>query len=147
MEKNQFTNLMDKISTVATLDKWPNVFYDTQLDSLVWKKNELSKDCKMVKVSHEVYFYINSKKQIEGVMVEYFKNNFTKHNAEFKDIVKILDKRNDDKKYTISRKNEKNENFFSRLINGLKCDIYKDAIEDKNTINDLNFVLASAMAA
>lgn len=147
MEKNQFTNLMDKISTVATLDKWPNVFYDTQLDLFVWKKNELSKDCRMVKISHEVYFYINSKKQVEGIMVEYFKNNFTKHNAEFKSIVKILDKKSDDKKYTISRKNEKNENFFSRLVDGLKCDIYKDAIEDKNTINDLNFVLTSAMAA
>lgn len=147
MEENKFVNLIDKISTVATLDRWSDIFYDSELDTFVWKKDKLSRDSSLIKVSHEVYLYLTPKEKIEGIIVEYLKNNFTKHNTEYKDITKLLNKKIDNKKYTLSQKNKDTKSYFDKFVEGLKVDIYKDAIEDKNTIDDLNFVLSSAFAS
>ena len=145
MEKDKFINLIDNFSNSAKLGKW-QVFYDTKLDHLYWKKPKLSKDVNLVKLSHETYLYINSKKNIEGVFVEYLKNNFIEHNKKYKGMTKLFNKKVDDQVYTISKKSKKMEDYFDKFSESIKADIYRDAIEDKNTIDDLNFVISTALA-
>lgn len=144
MEENKFVNLIDRLSTVATLDKWDAV-YDTTIDYFYWKKSKLSKDVRLVKISHDTYFYITPKEQIQGVIVEYLKSNFTNHNPEYKGMIRLFNKKVVGKEYTV-KKTKDNERYFDKFTETLKADIYRDAIEDKKTIDDLNFVLSVALS-
>ena len=147
MEKIQFVNLIDKLSVTATLDKWKEAIYERQLDTFIWKREKLSKNTVMVKVSHDTYLYLTPTRKIEGVFVEYLNNNFTKHNTEYKGMTKLFNKKISKNKYTISGKTKKVENYLDKFTETLKADIYKDAIQDKKTIDDLDFVISAAFAA
>lgn len=145
MEKTKFIDLVDKLSTVATLNKW-DTSYDKSADFFVWKKDKLSKGVSLVKVSHDTYLYLTPKRIIEGVCVEYLKSNFTKHNLEYKGMIKFFDKKSDDDNYTISKITEKTKNYFDKFTETLRADIYKDALQDKKTADDLNFVISAALS-
>jgi len=145
MEKEGFIDLVDQLSTVATLNKWIT-FYDKSADFFVWKKDRLSKDVSLVKVSHDTYLYLTPKRTVEGVCVEYLRNNFTKHNVEYKEMIKFFDKKSDDDYYTISKITDKTRCYFDKFAETLKADIYKDALTDKKTAYDLNSVISVALS-
>lgn len=148
MEKEEFFNLIDQFSEVASLSKWRAV-YDKKLDNLYWRKSQLSKNTKLVKVSHETFLYLSPKREVEGVFVEYFKNNFTKHNKRLRRIIKLFDKKIGESEVTLSKskiKTNKTKDSFEDLADGIKLDIFRDACKDKKTIGDLNFVISTALA-
>src|SRR3989344_8971712 len=103
MEKSRFINLIDKLSTVATLDKWEAI-YDRESDIFYWQKSKISKDVRLVKVSHDISLFLTPTRKVEGLFVEYLKDNFMKHNIEYKGITGYFDKKVADNQYTISRK-------------------------------------------
>jgi hypothetical protein len=144
MEKRQFTDIIDRLSKEATLKEWKEVAYEKQLDTLVWKKTKLSKNTVLVKVSHDTYLYLTPKKRAEGIMVEYLKGNFTKHNTEYKNIFKFFDKEISSGNYTLSKKDKNAEDYFDKFTETVRADIYKDAIQDKKTVNDLEFTIKLA---
>ena len=86
----------------------------------------MNKENRLVKVSHETSLYINPKREIEGVLVEYLNNNFVEHNPVFKQFVKKFNKRIDKNTYTLS-KNKETEKYRFGLAQALTSDIYQDA--------------------
>lgn len=145
MEKTEFTNLIDKLSTVATLDKWKAI-YDKESDIFYWQKSKLSKDARLVKVSHDVSLFLTPNRVIEGLSVEYLKDNFTKHYTEYRGMTKYFDKKVTGKQYTISKKTKDIDHYFDKFAETLKADIYSDAIREKKCVADLNFTISAAFA-
>jgi hypothetical protein len=144
MEKAGFQNLIDTLSDVAQRDDWATL-YNKQLDFFYWKKRKLSKGVRMVKVSHETHLYLAPSGKIEGVLVEYLTGNFIEHNAEYKNMPRMFDKKLGEGEFTISRKSKKTETLLDKFAVSLKADIYRDAIQDKRTIADLNFVITQSL--
>ncbi len=144
MEKTKFTNLINDLSGIAERDHW-TTSYDKKLDYFYWTKKHLSKDAKLVKVSHETYFYFGHNKKIEGVFVEYLKNNFVEHNHAYKGFIKQFKKKLDNNLYTISNNKDAAKYLFA-LGTALRADIYQDDNEKGGKINFdelINFALAN----
>lgn len=146
MGKTGFHALVDQLSSLATLDRWVPL-YDRRLDYFYWKKKKLSKDVRLVKVSHETHLYLNSGGNIEGVFVEYLKNNFAEHNSDYKKMVRIFDKKIDSNEYTISNKNRETVFLFDKFAESLKSDIYRDATVDKYRVDEINLAISQALAS
>lgn len=146
MEKARFQNLVDQLSSVATLEHWEPL-YDRQLDFFYWKRHKLSKDVKMVKMSHETHFYLSPSGKVEGVLVEYLKGNFIEHNGEYRGMTKHFTRRVDGGEYTVQRKSKDLEAYFDKFAESLKADIYKEAMEDRKTPDEMDFVIAQALAS
>lgn len=144
MEKARFQDLIDKLSSVATLDRWQPT-YDRQLDFFYWKKQPLSKGARLVKMSHETHLYLTPAGKIEGVLVEYLNGNFVEHNSDYRGMIRSFDKKVGRHEYTISKKSRKMEILFDKFAESLKADIYRDACEDRRTVDDLNFVIKEAL--
>lgn len=144
MEKAKFQDLIDKLSSVATLNRWKPL-YDRRLDFFYWKKPNLSKGARLVKVSHETHLYLTPAGKIEGVMVEYLNGNFVGHNSDYRGMTKSFDKKVAGHEYTISKKSRKMEILFDKFAESLKADIYRDACADRRTVDDLNFVITEAL--
>lgn len=144
MEKKRFTDLIDRLSTAAALGKWQPI-YDRQLDFFYWKKPKMSRGVRLVKVSHETHLYLTASGNIEGVLVEYLKGNFVEHNTEYRGMTKVFDKKLDGRSYTISRRTKEVEGLFDKFAESLRADIYRDACEDRRSIDDLNHVISQAL--
>ena len=85
MEKTKFTDLIDSLGAIAAKNKW-TPYYDKKLDSFYWHQTPLSSDSNLVKISHETSVYVSAKGNIEGLFVEYLKNNLVEHNPIFKNL-------------------------------------------------------------
>ncbi|OGY49072.1 MAG: hypothetical protein A2663_04730 [Candidatus Buchananbacteria bacterium RIFCSPHIGHO2_01_FULL_46_12] len=145
MEKTRFINLIDQLSTAATLNEWEAV-YDRESDNFCWQKPKLSQNVRLVKVSHDISLFLTPAKKVEGLFVEYLKDNFTKHNIEYKGMTGYFDKKVADNQYTISRKTKDLERYFDKFAETLKADIYRDAIKEKKCVSDLDFTISTAFA-
>ncbi|MFH1047610.1 MAG: hypothetical protein V1738_04875 [Patescibacteria group bacterium] len=146
MEKKWFTDLIDRLSVAATLGKW-EPSYDRQLDFFYWKKPKMSRGVRLVKVSHETHLYLTPSGKIEGVFVEYLNGNFVEHNVEYKGMTKVFDKKVSGRVYTISRRTKKLEGLFDKFVESLRANIYRDACQDRKSIDDLNHVISQALKA
>lgn len=144
MGKVGFARLIDSLSTVATLDRWEPL-YDKRTDYFYWKKPKLSRDVRMVKVSHETHLYVTPKGTVEGVFVEYLKNNFVGHNAEYRHMTTVFTKKVTDRKYTVGSRSRATTALFDKFAESLRADIYRDAVQDKKSIDDLEFIIAQAV--
>ena len=144
MESPGFANLIDKLSSVATLDNWEPL-YDKRLDYFYWRKPDMSKSAQMVKVSRETHLYVTPAGRIEGVFVEYLKSNFAAHNTSYKDMVKIFTKHVVDGGYTVSSHDKDTKALFGRFAESLRADIYRDTLQDHGTIADLECAIAQVV--
>lgn len=128
-----FEKTINNLPVIAEKEKWvPS--YDKDLDFLYWTKYPLSNNCKLVKVSHETSLYINAKKEVEGVLVEYLVGNFISHNPSLKGITKQFNKELGNGMYTVVS-NKDTKKLFSKLGEGLRADIYQDATKVKGGVN------------
>ena len=91
-EKKKILGSIGRISKIANKKNWVS-HYDTDSDSLVIRKPNLSKDAQKRYITNEFAFYLNSKSNLEGIFIEYFISNFVKHHEEVKPIVKGLKKK------------------------------------------------------
>jgi hypothetical protein len=133
MEKSTFSNLINGLSVIAEKDKWvPR--YDPELDYFYWTKEPLREDARLVKVSHETSLYFTPDRKIQGVFVEYLKNNFVAHNKAYGNFVKQFKKKIGDGLYTIEKPKEAEKYLFG-LGEALRADIYQDAKEKGDVIN------------
>lgn len=99
INNNKITNaelveLVKGISQVAKRDGW--VFsLDRDEDALFYSPPVIPAGAELHQVTDEFAVYLNQQKQLQGVMSEYFTNNFIKHHE---DIQKLIDKVFIDKK-------------------------------------------------
>lgn len=144
MGKTGFENIVDKLPASADFEKW-EVTYDKQLDFLYWMAPRVSRNATMVKVSHETYLYLTPSGKIEGVLVEYLQGNFVEHNVEYKDITKSFKKLAGRRESVLKNKSVKTRQLFERFAEALRADIYRDAVQDKKSIAELEFVVESVV--
>jgi len=139
MEKSTFLNLIANLSSTAKKGKW-ELFYDSVADSMYWSKKEVSSDSKLKKLSKEISLYFNNAGNVEGLMVQCFRNNFLTQNENLAktSIVKSMNKVENGKPISLGSKKEEVEALFSESI---KNDILKDAFEANYTLKDLERVL------
>ena len=146
MAQSNFVSLIDQIPQVAKRDKW-FISYDKSLDYLYWCKKKMYNNAKLVKVSHETSLYLNNQGKMEGLFVEYWTRNFLTHNPTVaKEVRKLLSKNVEDNIYTIGSNNKViAEAKLCVLAESLRADVYKDAIQNEYTENELNKLMATAV--
>lgn len=146
MAKKGFTNLIDTVSEVAKRDKWVRT-YNKKLDYLYWANPSISKDVRLIKASKEVFLYLSPKGLVEGIGVEYLKSNFIQHHPDYKDLPKLFTEKIDETTFVISKENKKSAvNEFERFTKDLTSDIYKENLENKQTMDDLDKLIDMAIA-
>jgi hypothetical protein len=140
MQKNAFLNLIKNLNAIAKKGKW-QFFYDKGADSLYWSKKKISADSKLKKFSRETSFYVNGAGGVEGLMVQYFQNNFLTQNENLAKIgiVDSINKAdNVERPISLGSKKDELEALFSASI---KNDILTDALEANYTLRDLEKAL------
>ena len=139
MEKNTFLNLIANLSSTAKKGGW-ELFYDKVADSMYWSKKKVSSDSRLKKLSREISLYFNRTGNVEGLMIQCFRNNFLTQNENLAktSIVKSMNKVENGEPISLGSKKNEVEALFSESI---KNDILKDAIEAHYTIKDLDRVL------
>ncbi len=145
MGKFKITNLINGLAKMAIKNKWIKT-YDEDLDYFCWSKDNLSAETKAIKISQEVLLYLNHKGIIEGLGVEYMRNNFMEHNPRYNDLTKFFTKEIDEGIFTIPPAQEKKtQDKFEMFIGDLTKDIYQENWENKRTPEDLEKLLSVAI--
>jgi hypothetical protein len=146
MDKSKFTNLIDKLGIHAKKDGWiPR--YDKKLDYFYWHRSPIGEEVSLVKVSHETYLYIDKAGRIKGLFVEYLKGNFIQHNPAVENVTNMFTKKmaGSSSMYTVPQaNNEKIQARLSGLAESLRADIYKDALESKTPVAEMDALLSFA---
>ena len=91
-----------KLHETAERDGWV-VEYDTDLDHFYWTRPQLSSTARLAKLSDEFALYMTPEGSVEGMFIEYAKNNFMEHYQQFKPIFDNLTKKLDGHIYTLSK--------------------------------------------
>ncbi|MDP3696873.1 MAG: hypothetical protein Q8R55_02465 [Candidatus Taylorbacteria bacterium] len=143
MEKGRFTNLIDSLSEKALSEKWIPT-YDRELDYFSWTKENLSDDSKLIKVAHETFLFLDRGGNIEGLAVEYLKNNFVAHNNVFRDLPGLFTVKIDESTFTLDEKKGTNRSQLLGLAESLKADIYKEIIDNDNK-DEIEGLISAAM--
>ena len=99
------------LADIARNNKW-EIEYDSDIDSFYWSKPQISKQAQLMKLSSDFALYVTPSGNIEGVFIEYAKNNFVEHNEKFEPLFDNLE-RVDENKFTLS--SEKQEKFSGLL--------------------------------
>lgn len=146
MDKTKFQNLINNLSTIALKNKWIPL-YNKELDYFFWTQKNVSGEAKLVKVSHETSLYINPRKEIEGIFVEYLRTNFVEHNPLYGVLLKQFTKKIDNNVFTVANIN-KAEKYFIGMAEALRADIYQDAqsVQEKGINFDFDNLIKCALA-
>ena len=89
-EKNKIFDFVYNLPETAKKEGW--VFrYDPESDEFSVSVPKLSKDARIRYINNEIALYF-SKNKIEGVFIEYFRNNFIQHQPDFKDLKNLVTK-------------------------------------------------------
>lgn len=65
--------------------------YDRETDEFSLTVPKLSKDARVKYFDKELAFYVTTDEQIEGLFIEYFRNNFIQHHDGFKETRKDME--------------------------------------------------------
>ena len=139
MIKSPFIALIENLNSIAKEGNW-KIVYDKFSDALYWSKATISLDSKLKKFSRETSLYVTSNGTIEGLMIQYFKNNFLTQNNSLAQtsFAKSINDTESGEPIALGPRKEEVEALFSESI---KNDILKDALEANFTLNDLDEVL------
>jgi uncharacterized protein YuzE len=102
------------LADIAKNNKW-QIEYDSDVDSLYWSKPRISKKTQLMKLSEDFALYVAPNGNIEGIFIEYAKNNFVEHNEDFRPIFENLEKI-DENRFTLSKEKQKE---FSGLLESM----------------------------
>jgi len=145
MAKNKFIATIDRISEIASKEKWEKA-YDKKLDYFCWTNTKEAKSARLVKVSNEIFLYFNSKGLVKGIGIEYLKNNFIEHNPEYKDLTKLFTEKVDGGIFIIPKNEEKkSENKFVGFVEDIIKEIKIDSWENKQSPEELEKLVSIAI--
>lgn len=96
-EKKNIFSFISHLSETANKNKWI-ANYDPEADTLSVRKSHLSADAQKKYINDEFAFYMNKKREVEGIFMEYFLSNFVSHHKDFKSMVKDIAQKRDEEK-------------------------------------------------
>jgi hypothetical protein len=133
MAEAKLLNNLKELSKIAEEKKWTKS-YDKDLDFLYWGNPDKTAKARTLKISQEVFIYIDDKKNLEGVGVEYLTSNFIEHKPEYKGLSDLFTEKGEGKIYTMSESVEKN-NFhkFEDFAKDLALDVFEENLNHKQS--------------
>lgn len=103
MEKRKILHFIADLFNIACKDNWKPE-YDASQDYFYWTREKLSRDTRLVRFLDEFSLYINPRGSIEGLFIEYAKNNFLSRNEDLKPLFNALNVSMGNDIFTISTK-------------------------------------------
>ena len=147
MDKSNFSNLIKDLPALAQKNNWLKT-YDKELDYFCCSKENLANDVRAIKISNEVFLYVDSKQTIKGLGIEYLKNGFVKHHPGVKDLTQFFTEKtdeNDESVLTVSPKQEKKFTAdFKIFIKDLTSDIGQENFYKGRTPDDFEGLFSVA---
>ncbi|HEY5220611.1 MAG TPA: hypothetical protein VIJ29_00460 [Candidatus Paceibacterota bacterium] len=139
MENSIFLKLIKNLSNDAKKGHW-KFFYDKSSDCLYWSKSAISKNVNLKKLSREVSIYMKPNGSPEGLLVQFFQNNFLTQNETLADtgMKKALNKSQEDKPISFGIKTKELEALF---VESIKNDILTDAFRANYSLKDLEKIV------
>jgi len=99
LEPQKLKDSLLELPRKAKEEKW-SLLWDKLTDSLYFTPPTVPKNNILFSITKELNIYVDSKSKINGIFVENFSTNFIKHNADFEDLPKALNKKVEDDIYT-----------------------------------------------
>lgn len=76
-----------EVAAHAAQEGW-EISYDSLADTFYWKKPTLSKNARLVGLSHQVSLYVTPEREVEGIFIEMFQYHFLKEHREIAEMKK-----------------------------------------------------------
>ncbi|MEX0689818.1 MAG: hypothetical protein WD471_00880 [Candidatus Paceibacterota bacterium] len=141
-KQKKYSKLIDNLGSKTS--KW-EISYEKESDSFYWTKTPFPSKSRLVKVAKEIFFFLNKKGDVEGLMIQPFNNNFVSHNEEVSNIMRILSKKEGLNEFTVSKKTKELDSVLSTLTATIKKDIYRDAVESNCSLDDIEELLTTSV--
>ena len=130
---NKYLINISKLAEVARDNKWA-IEYDADVDSFYWTKPEISKHAQLMKLSDDFALYVTPEGNIEGVFIEYAKNNFMEHNKDFKPILENM-KEIDDNRFVLTKDTAKKlSGLLESMANKITAETLSNVLENNLSI-------------
>ena len=131
---NKYLINISKLAETARNNKWA-IEYDADVDSFYWTKPEISKQAQLMKLSDDFALYVTPEGNIEGVFIEYAKNNFMEHNKDFKPILENM-KEIDGNRFVLTKDNAKKfSGLLESMANKIAVETTSSVLENNLSIN------------
>lgn len=131
MAETKILNNLKGLSKIAEENKWTKS-YDKDLDFLYWGNPDKTATARVLKISQEVFIYIDDRKNLEGIGVEYLTSNFIEHKPEYKDLPGLFTQKVEGKVYTIPSNKEGGAfHKFEDFAKDLALDVFEESLNHK----------------
>jgi hypothetical protein len=125
-----------KLATTAKENKWA-FEYDADVDSLYWSKPDISKNARLMKLSEDFALYVTPEGTIEGIFIEYAKNNFVEHNEDYKPLLDNLEKIGDNRFVLSKEKQEEFSGLLESMANKVTAETLSNVLENDLSIKQV----------
>lgn len=143
MRKRHYSQFIEHLYAHAKSAKW-KMLYDRESDSLFWTKKPIPAGDRLAKASKEIFFYLGANGEIDGLMIRPFQSNFVSHNQEVRKVGALFTQKVDDEVLSIpTNKRKEAEPLIATLSATIGKNIYRDAIEAKHPLDDLERFFSS----
>ncbi len=131
---NKYLINISKLAETAKNSKWA-IEYDADVDSFYWTKPEISKQARLMKLSDDIALYVTPEGNVEGVFIEYAKNNFMEHNKDFKPILENMKEINDNRFVLTKDSLKKFSGLLDSMANKITAQTLESVLENNLAIN------------
>lgn len=146
MAKKNIYNLIRDVVEVAKKNKWERS-YNKDADFFCWTKKSLSKGVRLVKISRETILYINKSAQIEGLGIEYWKDNFIAHHNGYKGLTDFFTENIGSGIFVVPKSKEDIiDDKLGHFTQDLLLDIYDEHTVEGRTIEDIQSLIDTAIS-
>ncbi len=108
MTTKQLIEAVKNIPIVAEQEQWVLTF-DKEEGSLFYSPEKISDNAQLHQVTDEYALYLDENFKPQGVMIEYFKENFLKHHKSFSNLCKELLSNNKEEVIVLDPKETKDD--------------------------------------
>jgi len=99
LDSKKLKNSLFSLPVRAKKEKWV-LLWDKLTDSLYFSPKVIAQGNILFSITHELNVYVDVKSKVNGIFIENFSANFVKHNTDFKELVKALNKKVENEIYT-----------------------------------------------
>ena len=146
MAETKLLNNLKDLSKIAEEKNWTKS-YDKDLDFLYWGNPDKTAKARTLKVSQEVFIYIDDKKNLEGVGVEYLTSNFIEHNPEYKELPNLFTQKTEGRFYAMPEGvEEDNSHKFEDFAKDLALDVFAENLNHKQSAASIDELASLALA-
>jgi|SRR3990172_3966615 len=142
---SKYLRFIEELHSRARRSRW-KIFYDEEADSLYWTKEPFPSRDKLAKVAKEIFFFLNRKGTVNGLMIQPFRSNFVAHNEEVLGAAKMFTRKEEGGILTIpDERKSVADSLLVALTATIKKDIYQDIAESDYSLADLESFLTSSV--